>query len=334
MTTGQHGLYPGIHLGLLFHNHQPVGNFPWVFEQVYTESYAPMIAALERHPAVCLALHYTGSLLDWLEETHPDFLERITLLVQRNQVEMVSGGYYEPILPAIPDADKLGQIRRLTARIQRDFGTQATGMWIAERVWEPGLPHFLREAGIEWTILDDVHFKNVVLEDSDLYGYYATEDLSDVLKVYATSKSLRYTIPWRPVSETIEHLRSLATKDGGRIVVMGDDGEKFGSWPDTAPYCWGANGHSGWIDEFFTALEQNSDWLHTILIRRICPQLPGVGTHLHPYIIVYRDDGVGATAAQVVHLRQSAAPVGGRTSRRNPAISARRLLAQFPGALS
>ncbi|HVB22270.1 MAG TPA: alpha-amylase/4-alpha-glucanotransferase domain-containing protein [Ktedonobacteraceae bacterium] len=273
MTTGQNSIY----LGLLLHNHQPVGNFPWVFEQVYAESYAPMIAALERHPAVRISLHYTGSLLDWLEETHPEFLQRIALLVQRNQVEMVSGGYYEPILPSIPDADKLGQIRRLTQRIQRDFSTQATGMWIAERVWEPGLPRFLREAGIEWTILDDVHFKNVGLEDSDLYGYYATEDQSDVLKVYATSQSLRYTIPWRPVHETIENLRSLATTDGQRIIVMGDDGEKFGSWPETAPYCWGANGHSGWIDEFFTALEQNSTWLHTLPLGEYARNYPALG---------------------------------------------------------
>ncbi|MEO8973420.1 MAG: alpha-amylase/4-alpha-glucanotransferase domain-containing protein, partial [Ktedonobacteraceae bacterium] len=226
---------------------------------------------------VRLSLHYTGSLLDWFEETHPDFLARIALLVQRNQVEMVSGGYYEPILPAIPDTDKIGQIRRLTERLRRNFGTLATGMWLAERVWEPGLPHFLREAGIEWTILDDIHFKNVGLEDSDLYGYYATEDQSNVLKVYATSKSLRYTIPWRPVRETIEHLRSLATKDGRRIVVMGDDGEKFGSWPETAPYCWGADGHSGWIDEFFTALEQNSDWLHTIPLGEYAHSFPALG---------------------------------------------------------
>ncbi len=277
MTTGQPNIHPGIHLGLLLHNHQPVGNFPWVFEQVYAESYAPMLAALERHPAVRLSLHYTGSLLDWLEKTHPEFLERIALLVQRNQVEMVSGGYYEPILPAIPDADKLGQIRRLTERIQRDFGTHATGMWIAERVWEPGLPRFLREAGIEWTILDDVHFKNIGLEDSDLYGYYATEDSSDVLKVYATSKSLRYTIPWRPVRETIENLRSLATRDGRRIIVMGDDGEKFGSWPETGPYCWGADGHSGWVDEFFTALAQNSDWLHTTPLGEYARNYPALG---------------------------------------------------------
>ena len=71
MTTEQTG---SVHLGLLLHNHQPVGNFPWVFQLVYEESYLPMIEALERHPSVRLSLHYTGSLLDWIEEAHPEFL--------------------------------------------------------------------------------------------------------------------------------------------------------------------------------------------------------------------------------------------------------------------
>ncbi len=266
-----------IHLGLLLHNHQPVGNFPWVFQQVYEESYLPMLEALERHPGVRLSLHYTGSLLDWLTETHPEFLERVAALVEHQQVEIVSGGYYEPILPSIPDADKLAQIRRLTTHIQDRFGIKPTGMWIAERVWEPNLPRFLREAGIEWTILDDVHFKNVGLEDHDLYGYYATEDQSSALKVYATSKALRYTIPWRAAAETIETMRSLATLEGNRILVMGDDGEKFGSWPETHPYCWGSDGHSGWVDEFFTALEQNSSWLHTTPLGEYAQAYPALG---------------------------------------------------------
>ncbi|HLZ63088.1 MAG TPA: alpha-amylase/4-alpha-glucanotransferase domain-containing protein [Ktedonosporobacter sp.] len=271
------GRISSIHIGLLLHNHQPVGNFPWVFQQVYEEAYLPIINALERHPLVRLSLHYTGSLLDWFEEAHPEFLERIARLVERRQIEIVGGGYYEPILPSIPDRDKVAQIRRLTARIQRDFGVKPSGMWIAERVWEPGLPRILREAEIEWTILDDVHFKNVGLEDSDLYGYYATEDQSSALKVYATSKALRYTIPWRAVSETIETLRGLATLDGNRIVVMGDDGEKFGSWPETGPYCWGSNGRSGWVEEFFTALESNHEWLHSIPLGEYASQHPALG---------------------------------------------------------
>ncbi len=274
MTTGR---ISSIHLGLLLHNHQPVGNFPWVFQQVFEESYQPMIEALERHPGVRLALHYTGSLLDWMEEAHPEFLHRIAALVKRGQVEMVSGGYYEPILPSIPDDDKLAQIRRLTKRVQQDFGEKPTGMWIAERVWEPELPRFLREADIEWTVLDDVHFKNVGLEDEDLYGYYATEDQSTALKVFATSKTLRYTVPWRPVGETIETLRSLATLNGSRILVMGDDGEKFGSWPETGPYCWGTDGKNGWVEEFFTALEQNSAWLKMTPLGEYARTYPALG---------------------------------------------------------
>src|SRR6266516_2688339 len=266
-----------IHLGLVIHNHQPVGNFPWVFQQVYEESYLPMIQALELHPQVRLSLHYTGSLLDWFHEAHPEFVERITVLVRRNQVELVSGGYYEPILPSIPDQDKIAQIRRLNERLFRDCGVNASGMWIAERVWEPGLPHLIREAGIEWTILDDVHFKNVGLEDRDLFGYYATEDQSSVLKVYATSKKMRYTIPWRPVSETIEALRSLATLGGKRIVVMGDDGEKFGSWPETSEYCWGTTMQKGWVNEFFTALEVHRDWIHMTPLGEYARNYPALG---------------------------------------------------------
>ncbi len=274
MTTGQTG---SIHLGLLLHNHQPVGNFPWVFQQVYEESYLPLIEALERHPRVRLSLHYTGSLLDWFEEAKPAFLQRIRALVERKQVEMVGGGYYEPILPAIPDADKVGQIRRLSTRVQRDFGIKPDGMWTAERVWEPSLPGIVREAGIEWTVLDDVHFKNVGLEDKDLYGYYATEDMSSVLKVYATSKLLRYTVPWRPPQETINNLRELITPEGNRIAVMGDDGEKFGSWPGTQEYCWGDKGNNGWVDEFFQALEKNSDWLHTTPLGEYASSYPALG---------------------------------------------------------
>jgi 4-alpha-glucanotransferase len=266
-----------IHLGLLFHNHQPVGNFPWVFQQVYEESYLPMIEALEQHPGVRLSLHYTGSLLDWIEETHPEFLERVAALVKRKQVEIVGGGYYEPILPSIPDTDKIAQIRRLSNHLTQLFGMKPSGMWIAERVWEPSLPRVLREVDIEWTILDDVHFKNVGLEDADLCGYYATEDLSTVLKVYATSQALRYTIPWRPVADTIATLRSLATPNGKRILVMGDDGEKFGTWPGTSAHCWGTNERTGWIEEFFTALEENSSWLHTTLLGEYARNYPALG---------------------------------------------------------
>ncbi|HUP27597.1 MAG TPA: hypothetical protein VM409_04110, partial [Chloroflexia bacterium] len=165
-----------ISLGLVFHNHQPVGQSNEVFEEIYEKSYELMVAALERHPGVQVGLHYTGSLLDWLREHKPAFLRRVRALSERGQIEILSGGYYEPVLPSIPDDDKRSQILKLTEAVQRELGYNPSGMWLAERVWEPTLPTHLSGAGIEWTLLDDIHFKMAGLTDDDLTGYFVTED--------------------------------------------------------------------------------------------------------------------------------------------------------------
>src|SRR5438552_9676996 len=266
-----------ISVGLVMHNHQPVGQTDQVFEEIYEQAYEPMIAALERHPGVCLGLHYTGSLLDWLVEHRTAYIQRIRTLVEREQVEVLSGGYYEPILPSIPDDDKLYQSGHATEAVRRQFGYDPSGMWLAERVWEPTLPTHLHRAGIDWTLLDDIHFKMVGLTDEDLTGYFVTEDLGNPVKVFGTSKQLRYTIPWRDVHESIDYLRQEAVPTPGKILVMGDDGEKFGAWPGTYELSWRRNGETGWIDEFFSALEVYADWIHTVRLGDHARQFPAVG---------------------------------------------------------
>ena len=95
-------------LGLVFHNHQPIGNFGWINEEHYEKAYLPMVEALERHPGVRVGLHYTGSLLDWIRMTHPDLLDRIRALAERGQVEVVGGGFYEPVLAVLPCSPNSG----------------------------------------------------------------------------------------------------------------------------------------------------------------------------------------------------------------------------------
>ena len=262
-----------IFLGLALHNHQPVGNFPWIFEMAYRQAYLPMVESLEKHPGVRLALHYSGPLLDWIRANHPDFIKRIAKLARRGQVEIMTGAYYEPILVAIPDDDKLGQIERMTQVARDELGYKATGLWLAERVWEPHLPKYLAESGVQWTVVDDTHFKMVGLKDEDLFGYYVTEEQGKTVKVFGTSKFLRYVIPWGKVSDVIEYLRSEATDDGTRIAVMGDDGEKFGTWPGTFEHCW----ERGWVESFFKELERNSDWLQTVHLGEYARRFPALG---------------------------------------------------------
>src|SRR3989339_1485201 len=116
------------------HCHQPVGNFEHVFDQAYKDCYLPFIEVMDRHPRIKFTVHYSGILYDWFEKNHPEFLDLIAKLVKRGQVEVMSAGYYEPIIPIIPDEDKLGQIKMESEFIQKRFKTSPTGIWLTERI--------------------------------------------------------------------------------------------------------------------------------------------------------------------------------------------------------
>jgi alpha-amylase len=265
---------PRISLALALHNHQPVGNFGWVMADVHDRAYRPMLDALDRHPGVRVALHYTGPLLDWLRAERPEFLERLRALVDRGQVEILGGGYYEPVLASIPERDRIGQLTRMADEIERLAGRRPRGAWLAERVWEPDLPTSLAAAGYAWTIVDDNHFRAAAIPEERHWGPYVTDDQGSLVTVFGSEKGLRYRIPFGDVEDVIGYLRDHATEAGDRIGLMGDDGEKFGAWPTTWDHCWGER---RWIDRFFEALEANAGWLTTITPSDWLAEQPPIG---------------------------------------------------------
>jgi len=240
------------------HNHQPVGNFPHILENAYEKAYLPFIEVLKKYPFMKLSIHYSGILWDFFKEHHPEFFKTLRKLVERGQLEMLTGGYYEPILPVIPDEDKVGQIERLTQTIQKEMGVTPKGMWLAERVWEPHLPKYLVEAGVEYTVIDDYHFKKAGLREEDLYGYYLTEEEGKVLKVFPGNETLRYIIPFHPPEETLEYLSKL--KGSSQAAIFADDGEKFGIWP----YTYHSVYEEGWLERFFQLIGDHLDWIEPI----------------------------------------------------------------------
>ena len=242
------------------HNHQPVGNFPHIFQQAYTQCYAPFINILKKYPQVKCNLHISGPLYDWLLEHHKSFVALLRRLVARGQIEIMSGGYYEPILPLIPDDDKLAQIKLMNKFVKKHFGRQPQGAWLAERVWEPDLPRVLSMAGIKYTFLDDTHFRYAGLNEKEFFGYYVTEDSFKPLYVFPISKTLRYKIPFSKTQEAFDLLRSFHNPEADTLITLFDDGEKFGLWPHTFEWVY----TKGWLEGFFSLLAQHSDVVETI----------------------------------------------------------------------
>ncbi len=242
------------------HNHQPVDNFDPVFVQAYEDAYLPFLDRIEKRAKIKFAAHYSGPLLEWLDKNRPDFLDRLRALVEAGRLELLGGGFYEPIFTMLPDEDAAGQIAMMSDFLSRRFGRRPDGAWLPERVWEQGLAPVLAKAGVKYTVLDDFHFRAAGVAPPDLDGAYLTEDRGELLRVFPLHEELRYAIPYKDPQWTIDYLQRYADDAGRRTVVYADDGEKFGLWPNTKRHVYG----DGWLDRFLDTLEAASDRVRTI----------------------------------------------------------------------
>jgi 4-alpha-glucanotransferase len=269
---------PHVLFNLTLHGHQPVGNLPWVLEECYEKSYGPFLDLAARFPAIRFSYHLSGCLLEWLLRHHPEHLELLRTMVERGQVELVGGAFYEAILASIPRRDALAQINLQREFMREHFGVDSRGVWLAERVWEPALPSLLARAGIKYTLLDDTHFLAAGLRSEDLHGYFLTEDQGELLALFPILKSLRYTIPFGEIEDSLKILRDVAERAPGTMLAYGDDVEKFGVWPETFAHCY----EKKWLARFLSALQDNLAWIKLVTLAETIDTLPPRGVIYPP----------------------------------------------------
>ena len=145
---------PRISLALAIHNHQPVGNFGWVFAEVYEQAYVPMVEALERHPGVRLVapLHRAAARLAARRATR---VPRAARGARRRATRSRSSAAATTSRssPRCRSATASASCARMADELERDrSGGGRAGAWLAERVWEPDLPTALVDARLR---LDD-----------------------------------------------------------------------------------------------------------------------------------------------------------------------------------
>ena len=262
-----------VRLCLVLHNHQPIGNFDGVIEQAYYDSYLPFLDVFEDFSTLKISLHTSGPLLKWLVQHQPEYVRRVQALVAADRIEILGGPMYEPIMTMLPSRDRVGQIVAYSDYLSSLFSTTVDGMWMPERVWESSLTTDIARAGISYTVLDDFHFKSAGWCDEELTGSFLTEDDGHVIRVFPGSERLRYLIPFAEPNETLAYARNIADLFPNAVLVFGDDGEKFGTWPDTKAHVY----ERGWLHRFLTALVENGDWLQTSTLREAVRELPPKG---------------------------------------------------------
>jgi 4-alpha-glucanotransferase len=251
------------------HSHLPLGSDDTAAERLYQESYKPLLAVLYRYPAFPVTLHYSGILMEWLEEFHPEFLTLLGEMVGRAQVEVLGGGYYDPILTLIPTNDKLGQLEKLTTWLRVRFEIRPRGCWIAEKVWEPALASVLRTSGMDYTFLDETQFTLAGVPEAEQHRSFIAEDQGKIITVFPTSGRLQELAAGAPPAEAVAYLRD-AHRDGdsgGAVVALMPDGADAGS----------VLLRNGWLEGFIALASENADWLEVVTPGQFLKDAPSAG---------------------------------------------------------
>ncbi len=236
---------PPIRFSFVLHIHQPVGNFDFVFREHADQVYRPFLDFLEARALWPIGLHVSGPLIEWLGAHDVRLHDRIGTLAVDGRVELLSAGWYEPILASLTPRDRAGQLGWMREELGRRFGVTPTGMWLTERVWKPELAADLAQAGIDYALVDDHLARRAGASGHTLLGPMRADWEGTGVDLLAIDQELRYLIPFRPANEIAQDLRR--RHDAGQAAALfADDGEKFGGWPRTREWLY----DQGWLQAF------------------------------------------------------------------------------------
>ena len=112
---------------------------------------------VEKHPPFRISLHYSGSLLEWLEENQKDFYPSEGA-VERGQVELLAGGFYEPMIPLFPKEARRANFTPHPVSDEK-LNASPAGLLASRKSLEYDLTQALGPPGCSYTIVDDSLFR-------------------------------------------------------------------------------------------------------------------------------------------------------------------------------
>lgn len=206
-------------ISINFRLHLPTGSTDSQFRQCVENSLVPCLRLLESVPHLSCSLFLSGPILEWLSENRPAAINRINVLVRTERIEMLGGPLFQPVLPGIPAADRIGQIIACSERISDLFSCDPRGMLLPENVWQESLASEIAAADLEYVILDRAHFLAAGFSETELNGYFVTEDEGSALCLFPAHEMTETGLLLQPAEEILELLSNAAGNSLHTLVI-------------------------------------------------------------------------------------------------------------------
>ena len=241
------------------YNTMPEGASGKVFELTYQRSWRPFLSSLYKFQNISAVLHYSGVVLQWIEDNHPEFLLLLEEMAGRKQIELLGGGYFSPLFSALQPSDKVGQIEMLTTYLRKTFGRRPSGGWLYEYSWDASLPLIFRNSGFGYSFLPANKLRDAGFLEDGQCAPLVTEDqrkLLYIFPVFDLDEAFEAPIPFETALERL----MLLYPDCHLFTMMIDGNSVPGMWEVS-----GLESPDVMFEKTFAWLQKNCLDIETIL---------------------------------------------------------------------
>lgn len=224
------------------------------YKAFYEKIYKPLGALLFANPALKFSFYFTGTQIEFLKKHNSEFLELLKDLLSKKQIEIIGGGYYNPIFPVLFPLDRSGQIEKLSLSIRQNFGRRPRGMKLFADSWDPSMISVLNDFNMDYVLLE----KSLLPPAKQLFLPVVMSDrgkTATVLPVYnefAVEKDESAKSYFERILNSFEKFRSLESYSDGnadsspeRVVAIPFNDRTIAPFLD-----------SSWFQEFFSLVSE------------------------------------------------------------------------------
>ena len=164
-----------------------------LLDKSFHSVYKPFFKFLYSHSSIPFSFALSGPQIQYFKRRKNELIAIMRELVDRKQVELLGGGYYEPLLPLLYSVDRNGQIDLLTSEIRQTFGKRPRGMTLFQDCWDSSLVNNIHTCGLEYVLLDN----SIVQESNRCFLPIYMSDLGKNVDIFLTYNELL------PTTETL-----------------------------------------------------------------------------------------------------------------------------------
>lgn len=221
----------GYRVVIGMHNDLPYSASDALYEQSYQGAWRPFLSGLYKFASIKSVVHFSGTIFAWLEENHPEYMYLLTEMVRRGQVELLGGGFYNPLAALVSSQDMTGQVEALSAFIRKTIGKRPLGAWLYEYSWTSSLPAVLQNSKIQYTFLP----AHCLLESHPSHSACApvvSEDHRKMITVFPAFDSMADHLTFQPFEKTLGELQALYTSCN-TFIIMADGSDIASTWQES-----------------------------------------------------------------------------------------------------